>query len=577
MSNRSNWVRTCFPWALRSLAALVLLSVAFGLYGTRLDAPLVFDDLDFFSAHYVSTFGGEVSPLSRRFWSYASFAHQHLLFDHDFPAMRVGNILLHALTALALAALIRKLLALTAAESQPLPSFRGGFVAVMMALLFVVHPVAVYGVAYLVERTIQMAALFSLLTWLSYLHAIESGRKRWLWVSVLCFYLAVFSKEHAVPALLVPMGLSVLFWPRMRTGIGWRAAVPAFAAYTAFALLLVNASTALIGTTYEPMLAYSAAAPDWHQRWLYLERIHWLSLLTQGELFFKYSWLWLWPDPSAMSIDMRENLVAEIGDARRWLGLVGYLIYGLAGVGLLCRRGRTGLLGLGLLIPWAFFVVELATVRLQEPFVLYRSYLWMTGLMIALAVGFDRLAGRLRLSWLIPACVAVLGALVYSADQRLATFASEKLLWEDAVRLVEAQKDPALAAERAYYNRGVAYAKEGEHGRALADFDKALLLNPNYCYAHNMRGEIQAKRSQFEDALASFEQVLKICPNYAGARLRHANVLQQMGRSQESLAELKDACETGYVMACFAYQRRVDPAAAFVFGSPTGRQAGVPH
>ena len=37
---------------------------------------------------------------------------------------------------------------------------------------------------------------------------------------------------------------------------------------------------------------------------------------------------------------------------------------------------------------------------------------------------------------------------------------------------------------RAYLNRGIAYAKKGDMNRALEDFSRALVLNPNYPQAY---------------------------------------------------------------------------------------------
>ena len=40
----------------------------------------------------------------------------------------------------------------------------------------------------------------------------------------------------------------------------------------------------------------------------------------------------------------------------------------------------------------------------------------------------------------------------------------------------------------AYYNRGIAYGKLGDPGRAIEDYDQALRINPRYAIAYYNRG-----------------------------------------------------------------------------------------
>ena len=39
----------------------------------------------------------------------------------------------------------------------------------------------------------------------------------------------------------------------------------------------------------------------------------------------------------------------------------------------------------------------------------------------------------------------------------------------------------------AYFNRGIAYQAKGERDRAIADYDKAIALNPKYANAYYNR------------------------------------------------------------------------------------------
>jgi len=101
-------------------------------------------------------------------------------------------------------------------------------------------------------------------------------------------------------------------------------------------------------------------------------------------------------------------------------------------------------------------VVEFSTVRIQEPFVLYRSYLWMPGLFAALPVVFGWLAPKK--TYLALGLVCVL--LVPLTLNRIDTFSSALKLWDDVVKLIRDIPD-FTATDRIYYNRGSVLGKLG--------------------------------------------------------------------------------------------------------------------
>src|SRR6185369_1162385 len=108
-------------------------------------------------------------------------------------------------------------------------------------------------------------------------------------------------------------------------------------------------------------------------------------------LFFRYVATWLAPWPGFMSIDVRPSFPDRLLDARYLTAAAAWAAWGAAGTWLLLKRGRAGLAGFALLFPWLLSLTEYSTVRTQESFVLYRSYLWMSVPIALLPV----LAGRL--------------------------------------------------------------------------------------------------------------------------------------------------------------------------------------
>jgi hypothetical protein len=281
------------PFSLALLAAL--------LYGAFLSNPLVFDDIYFFLAGNPENYVDQGIQFQPRWWAYYSLG---LTFVHIGPEMiwlRLGNLILHVASGLALYALLHRLL--TDLDSSRQDGLKPEWAAFLVALLFLLHPAAVYAAGYLIQRTIVMATLFTLLTWLAFWWGLQ-GSRRWLWLSAVFYFLAVFSKEHAVMAPAVCLGLLALHW---RSGYTARAGkyelLALFSVFGLTALLVIFYAKGAIGNAYEMF------APEMLQNQNVLvppELAYPLSVLTQAGLFFKYLMLWVVPNVGWMSVDMRE-------------------------------------------------------------------------------------------------------------------------------------------------------------------------------------------------------------------------------------------------------------------------------
>jgi tetratricopeptide (TPR) repeat protein len=85
-------------------------------------------------------------------------------------------------------------------------------------------------------------------------------------------------------------------------------------------------------------------------------------------------------------------------------------------------------------------------------------------------------------------------------DQRIAAC--------DAIIGAERAKGHALAV--AYNNRGGAHYYKGEIARALADYDQAITLSPNFAHAFNNRCWAGAVLGRLKQSVADCDKVLKL-------------------------------------------------------------------
>jgi Flp pilus assembly protein TadD len=486
--------------------------------------------------------------------SYTTFGLTYLAVGLDLFWFRLGNVLCHALTALACFLFLDRLFEAVRRQSA------GGagesafsnhrLIAFCGAALFAVHPVTVYGVTYLAQRSIVMATLFSLLSLTAFVSALSGGGRRWLWLSALLYGAALLSKEHAV---MLPAVAVAIAWLLGKRPSGSRLELAAVAGATLAAGAFITyrlVDLGFIGTLPEyyvrELLALKESSGAAIDPWTaYLG-----SVVTQAGLFFKYLLLWLVPYPGWMSVDLRPPVADEPFAWPYVLGVPGFLVWGAVAAMLLLRRGAAGLLGLGMLFPWLLFFTEFVTARLQEPFVLYRGYLWMAGLSIALPYFTRRLSARR----IIAGCVVLVVIFSVAMRERLATFASDLALWDDVVR--KSATAPQIFTDRGYVNRAVTLMRAGRLDEALRDIETALKLNPRNTHAYLNRGTILSRRGDNRGALADFDRAIELDPVFAEAHAERCAVLILL----EEPARAQESCNTALVQAPLLSKARLNRA-----------------
>jgi tetratricopeptide (TPR) repeat protein len=484
--------------------------------------------------------------LAHRCLSYTTFGLTYLATGLNPFWFHVGNVLCHGLAVLACFLFLDRLfesvrrqvpnrLEGMAPDRDRLLSFCG-------AALFAVHPISVYGAAYLTQRSIVLATLFSLLSLTAFLRALsaEPGQWRWLCLSVLLYGAALLSKEHAVMLPAVALSIVVLLGKRLpRSGRARWIIAATFAAIAPILVATVLRYKGVIGSVYEPYIRELSALKEAGVITLDPANAYAVSLVTQAGLFFKYMLLWMMPWPGWMSVDMRE----AIADAPlAWpfvLAIPAFVAWGCVAFALILRRGTSGLLGFALIFPWLMFFTEFATARIQEPFVLYRSYLWMPGLAAALPLLTRRLSART----IIIGCAALALVFTLAMRERLATFESNLTLWDDVVR--KNTDTGRIFVDRGYGNRAVALLREDRLDEALRDLDTTLRLNPQSSHAWFNRGTVSSRRGDSEKALADFDRAIERDPGFAEAYAERCATLLKMDNPAPAL----ESCEKALTLA----------------------------
>src|SRR5262249_34946033 len=98
------------------------------------------------------------------------------------------------------------------------------------------------------------------------------------------------------------------------------------------------------------------------------------------------------------------------------------------------------------------------------------------------------------------------------------------------------------------HNRAIAWVEQREYGRAIADFDEFLKLNPDAVSAYNNRGNAYRAIGNFGQAAADFSEAIRLKTNNPAAYLnlpdRRSSCQQAEFRNgQEAIAHVQRACD----------------------------------
>jgi tetratricopeptide (TPR) repeat protein len=95
----------------------------------------------------------------------------------------------------------------------------------------------------------------------------------------------------------------------------------------------------------------------------------------------------------------------------------------------------------------------------------------------------------------------------------------------------------------AYGNRRGAYYNKKDFERAIADFNQALKLKPDLAEAYIGRGLAYYDKKDFERAITDYTQALQLKPDYAGAYNNRGNAYRDKGDKQNAMKDFQKVLE----------------------------------
>jgi tetratricopeptide (TPR) repeat protein len=478
---------------------------------------------EIFAKGYWSVSSASV-PILYRPVTILSFALNHAAGGlHPF-GYRLANLLLHALVAMLVAGLGRRLFAPGTALRDP---------ALLAGLLFAVHPIHTEVLGEVVGRSELLAAAGTLGAVLLFLRSRgrraegRSGPAAGLAVlAVACFLAAFLSKENAVaaPFLIV---LADLLLVRRRPAWGVHAA---FAA--ALAAGLVGRAAAL-GSLNPPGAIHFADNPIIAAPWL-------PGRFTALAVAARYARLLVLP--AGMSIDYSFNAVPLSTGPLEPAVLAGAALVALWAFTVLAARGRAP--GIAFAAAWigvAFapvsnFVLPIGTLMAER-----LLYLPSVGFCLLAGAALARLGGRAAGG---PGRGSVAAAAAIPAVLLLALAARGVVRlrdWRDDYTIFRRALEVAPGSVRSLYNFGAACEERGEDGAARDAYLQAVAIWPGFADAHYNLAGVYGRLKRWDDAVSHYRDASRLQPGNVRFLVNLGQALNTQGNPAEARRVLEEA------------------------------------
>lgn len=397
-----------------------------------------------------------------------SFAANFFMTGLDPFWMKLTNLLIHLANGVLVFALTHALIRAAQSTDAKLRSADARWIAVWVAAAWLVLPINLTAVLYVVQRMESLANLFVLLSLLGYVHARqrmqESGRgfifaTCWL---VLGSGIGLMSKETAV---MTPLYAVLIEWVLL----GARGANNRRDNRIIVLFLIVLVVPLVAGLAWR--LPRLLSPETWATRNFDLPQ----RLMTEARVVIDYIVWTLLPTPQALAF-YHDDYSVSTGWLRPWSTLASTLVLAALAISAIAFRKRSPLLALGLAL---FLGAQLLTGTILPLELVYehRNYFASFGLLLsivpALAVNAAQLpASRVR--------YFVLGALLslWSAI----TF-STAMAWGSPLTLAQTLAQRAPESPRAQYGLGYMYIVLSKYdpdspftAAAYAPLEKAMRL-----------------------------------------------------------------------------------------------------
>jgi tetratricopeptide (TPR) repeat protein len=504
------------------LLSLLVISVAL-IYSNALRAPFYFDDeqnivknphIRFTELSFKKLVqAGFESPASQRPIANISFAFNYYFNQYNVIGYHLVNIIIHIVNGILLYFLTKTTLSLASLRARHMPY---SWITFFTALIWLVHPVHVQSVTYIVQRMNSMSAMFYILSLLLYVKGRLFGinPKRWLWFAgcIISWILALGCKQIAVSLPFFVLLYELYFF--QNRSVAWlKRKFPYIISLFVF--------FGVIAFAYKGSSPFQSILSDYSYRDFTLtERV-----LTQFRVVIYYISLIFFPTPGRLNLlhdfEISHSLVDPISTLMSMGAIVGAIALAF------CLARKEPLISFAILWFFGNLAIESSIINLEIIFE-HRTYLPSMLVWIIVVVLIDKFATRKSLSF----CLLGIIAFTFSwwTYERNSVWASEMLFWTDCAKKTSGNP-------RVFHSLGKLHLRKKNIDEALEAFETALAIDPNFVLSYLGLGAALRSKGRIDDAISVHKKAIKIAPAYASA-------YHHLGEDYMTQLELDLAIET---------------------------------
>lgn len=544
MKNPDSSTRPSMSKGMRAFYILTIIIAGVLVYSNTFHVPFYYDDYTYIKSNphlrvthlnFESLKHAALDGLPRhRPIPKLSFALNYYFNQYHVFGYHLLNLVIHLLIGLLLFFFIRYTVSLSYTGSSPPEAGRRednpgtgridpDIIAFFATLIWLVHPINIPAVTYIVQRMTSLVALFYLLSMVMYVKGRMTARAADRHPAVLFFYfaaciiagaLALASKENAAT---LPIFIFLYEWFFFQNlSIRW---VKRHLAWIGIAVVVFGV-IALLYLGENPLHRIQIGYA--HRDFTMPQRV-----MTEWRVVVYYISLLFYPNPSRLSLDHHYPLSHSLfSPATTILSLIALLAIAAAAV-YTAKKDR--LIAFCLLWYLGNLIIESSIIPIE---IIYNHRNYLPAMMISLFVVIMvyRLIRDRRFA--IGVLCLLVSITAYWTYCRNAVWNNRLAFWSHEVQMSPEKFRP-------HSNYGVALYDAGDIDGAIQQYIAALKIHPNDADVLNNLGNALMKENNFDLAIQYFSKALDISPRYVKARSNLATALIAQNHLAEAVGQLK--------------------------------------
>ncbi len=496
------------------IAAILLLVVI--IYSNALHNDiLTFDDNDYFN--YPEIIHLSWVNIKTFFTHYYLIMYQplpvltlavnyHFTALHSFP-MHIFNLVFHLINVLLVFQFIKLL---TNNKTS----------AVVIALLFAIHPMNVEAVSWISARSSSMYTCFYLFALIFYLKYIIEGKTKFLIFTGLFFIISLFSKAQAVTLPGVMMLLDYYFGRKYLSPKVLLEKIPFFLLSLTFGIITLLDKDTQSNISSGMVSSYSLVD-------IFFIVCHsFVFYVTRFFVPLELCSIYVYPPKSGAMLPLVYYFSSIL-----FISLI-YLLFKF-------RKNKEVVLGAGLFLITIAINIQLIPSRLFEVTDRY-AYFPYIGLYLLILFYVNRLKETNRIKYSNYHPYFILALLCYGVFFSVAVYSRNKVWQNDDTLMTDIiKKNPeSQYLYRAYGNRGFYYKRTNRVPEAIADFTEAIKLKPDDSRTYFNRALTYMLINDNANATADLTEAIRLDPKQA---LLYANRTQTKLIMKDTAGSIADA------------------------------------